>query len=134
LRHFDIANGGEERGRGRDGGVRRHLRRDEAAQRLTRVPLVRRVLARGRAMIVAGVLGMNGRAVAMIHVVEELMRDGGCQDDRSRRGGRQSNQRERKNEMGQGEKQAHGPQTNDAADLPQPCARKTVRCRARSTS
>ena len=89
LRRFDIGNGAEELGRGRDGGVRRHLRRDEAAQRLTPVLLVRRVLARGRAMIVAGMLGMNGRAV--VRVVEELMRAGGRHDDRSSRRDRHSN-------------------------------------------
>jgi hypothetical protein len=95
LRRFDIANSAEELSRGRHGGMRRHLRRDEAAQRLTPVPLVRRVLARGCAMIVAGVLGMNGRPVVMVHVVEELMRAGGRQDERSRRRDRRSNQRER---------------------------------------
>jgi hypothetical protein len=53
------------------------LRRDEAAQRLTPVPLVRRVLAPGRAMIVAGVLGINSRAVVMVHAALELMRTNG---------------------------------------------------------
>ena len=120
MRRFDIVNGAEERGRGRDGGVRRHLRREEAAQRLTRVPLVRRVLARGRARIVTGVLRMNGRAVVMIHVVEELMRAGGRQDDRSRRGGHHSDEGEPKNEMGKGAKQPHGQEGNHRHAEPQP--------------
>ena len=108
LRGVHVANGEEELDRGRVGSVRRQLGRDEAARGLAGVSLVRRVLACGRAMIVAGVLGMNGRAGWWSMPLWCSGAPAGATTHARAGADRHANQRERKNEMGQGAKQAHG--------------------------
>jgi hypothetical protein len=71
---------------------------------------VRRVLACERAVVVPRVLGSKGGVV--IHV--DVGRRSGRYRDGTRRGHHHPNQGDGKNKMGQGAKQAHGREANDA--------------------
>jgi hypothetical protein len=68
-------------------------------------------------MVVRGVPDAHAGVVFHVAVGRRL---NGQKPYRSRRSYRNSNQRERKNKMGQGAKQSHGQEANDGSRPPQP--------------
>jgi hypothetical protein len=79
---------------------------------------VRRVLACGGAVVVRGM--PDGKVGVGIHVAVDLS---GQERYGTGWGYRNSNKCEYKGKMGQGAKQAHGSEANDASDRPQPYTR-----------